>query len=401
LQAWAGQFNGSPIFNRAEHIPLLPALEFSLAIFRKGVVKPRMSRSQPSTFFLRKLLAGILLLVLQGVGLAQMIPASPPIADPRDMRFQGVTEDFSTPSLKTSNLRPVRALIASRSDDDASGYTVELVQVQWRWGDPIDLYVIKPANREKPPVILYLYGYPSETKIFKNPKFQEFVTKDGFAAVGFVSALTGHRYHDVPLKEWFVSDLQKSLAVSSHDVQEVLNYLTARGDFDMDRVGMFGQLSGASVAILASAVDPRVKVLDTLDPWGDWPTWMATSPFVPGDERPNYVQADFLKKVAPLDTIEWMPKVQAKKFRLQQRSFETETPVASKQKLQAAASSDTTVVWYKTREEFAASIGGDGHKSLDWIKSQLSALSKPGSDSAVASQNSHSRNGSDSSEDSR
>jgi hypothetical protein len=341
-----------------------------------------MSRSL-SRFFLRTLTAATVLLFLQSVGVGQMIPASPPIADPRDARFQGVTEDFSTPSLETSNLRPARALIGSKSDSD-SGYSVELDEVQWRWGDPIDLYIMKPAGVEKPPVILYLYGYPSDTKIFKNPKFQEFVTKDGFAAVAFVTALTGHRYHDVPLKEWFVSDLQRCLAMSAHDVQEVLNYLDKRGDLDMNRVGMLGQLSGASIAILASAVDPRIKVLDTLDPWGDWPTWMATSPFVPKDERPNYVQADFLKKVAPLDPVEWMPKVQAKKFRLQQRSFENETPAACKQKLQAAASPDATTAWYKTREEFAASIGSGGSKGLDWIKNQLRGLAKPAPDPAVA-----------------
>jgi hypothetical protein len=39
---------------------------------------------------------------------------------------------------------------------------------------------------------------------------------------GFVSALTGHRYHDRPMKEWFLSELQECLAVA-HDVQLVLN----------------------------------------------------------------------------------------------------------------------------------------------------------------------------------
>jgi len=352
----------------------------------KGVVKHGMSRSQLSTFFIHKLLlAGIIFLSSQGMSLAQLAPASPPIADPRDQRFEGVAEDFSTPSLKTSNLRPLRALIGSKSDSD-SGYSVELIQVQWRWGDPIELYVMRPTGVEKPAVILHLYGYPSDTKIFQNPKFQKFVTKGGFAAVGFVTALTGHRYHDVPLRKWFVSDLQECLAASAHDVQEVLNYLGARGDLDMDRVGLFGQLSGASISILASAVDPRIKVLDTLDPWGDWPTWMATSPFVPKDERANYVQADFLKKVAALDPVDWIPKVQAKKFRLQQRSFENETPAASKQKLQAAASPNTTVVWYKTRDEFAASIGSDGGKNLDWIKDQLRSLPKPAPATAIAAE---------------
>jgi hypothetical protein len=346
-----------------------------------------MSRSQLSTFFIHKLLAGIIFLSLQAMSLAQLAPASRPIADPSDKRFEGVTEDLSTPSLKTSKLGPVRALIGSNSDSD-SGYSVEFIQVQWRWGDPIDLYVMKPTGVEKPPVILYLYGYPSDTTIFQNPKFQEFVTKGGFAAVGFVTALTGHRYHDVPLKKWFVSDLQECLATSAHDLQEVLNYLGARGDLDMDRVGLFGQLSGASISILAAAVDPRIRVLDTLDPWGDWPTWMATSPFVPKDERANYVQADFLKKVATLDPVDWMPKVQAKKFRLQQRSFENETPAVSKQKLQAAASPNTMVVWYKTRDEFAASVGSDGGKSLDWIKDQLHSFSKLAPTTAITAEES-------------
>jgi hypothetical protein len=333
------------------------------------------SRSQLTTLFIKISLAALSFLLLQGLGLGQFVPASPPIADPRDKRFVGVTEDLSTPSLQTSNLHPIRALIGSRTESE-SGYSTELIQVQWRWGDPIDLYVIKPTRVEKPPVILYLYGYPSETTIFKDPKFQQFVTKDGFAAVGFVTALTGHRYHDVPMKEWFVSELQQCLAESAHDVQEVLNYLSSRGDLDVDRVGVFGQLSGASVAILASAVDPRIKVLDALDPWGDWPTWMATSPFVPKEERSNYVQADYLKKVATLDPVDWMGKVQARKFRLQQRSFETETPATSKEKLQAAARNDATVAWYKTRDDFAKSLGSDGGKGLDWIKTELRSLPK-------------------------
>ena len=204
---------------------------------------------------------------------AQLEPASPPIADPTDKRFEGLHEDLSSPALTTSNMRPVRPLIGYSDEEDK--YTVDLVRVQWRWGDPIDLYVIKPNGVKKPPVILYLYGYPSETDIFRDERYQATVTKDGFAAVGFVSALTGHRYHDRPMREWFLSELQESLATSAHDVQLVLDYLASRSDLDMSRVGMLTQGSGASIAILASAVDPRIKVLDAIDPWGDWPTWMA------------------------------------------------------------------------------------------------------------------------------
>src|SRR5215831_8379545 len=230
----------------------------------------------------------IFLFLLRPASAQQLIPALPPIADPADTRFVGVNEDWSTPALNGSNLRPVRPLRAYISDHP--GYTAELLQVQWRWGDPIDLYVLKPTTIQKPPVILYLYSYPSDEETFKNEAWQESVTKDGFAAVGFVSALTGQRYHDRPMREWFVSELQESLATSAHDVQMVLNYLASRNDLDMSRVGMFTAGSGASIAILASAVDARIKVLDTLDPWGDWPMWMAASPMVPEEERAEYLK---------------------------------------------------------------------------------------------------------------
>ena len=35
--------------------------------------------------------------------------------------------------------------------------------------------------------------------------------------------------------------------------------------------------SGAAIAILAAAIDPRLKALDLVDPWGDWPDWLAKS----------------------------------------------------------------------------------------------------------------------------
>ncbi len=197
---------------------------------------------------------------------AQFVPASPPIADPADRRFSGVHEDWTSPALKTSNLKPAEPLVGYITD--YPGYTEELVQVQWRFGDPLDLYVLKPKGAKKPPVILYLYGYPADTDRFKDEGFQNAVTKDGFAAVGFVSALTGHRYHDRPMREWFVSELQECLATSAHDVQMVLDYLATRGDLDMSRVGLYTQGSGASIGILASAVDPRIKVLDAMDPVG-------------------------------------------------------------------------------------------------------------------------------------
>jgi hypothetical protein len=304
------------------------------------------------------------------IGVAQMIPATAPIADPADRRFANVEEDWTTPALRSSSLKPVTPIVAYTTDNP--GYTVQLIQLQWRWGDPIDVYVMKPKGVSKPPVVLYLYGYPAGTDRFKYESFQKTVTKDGFAAVGFVSALTGHRYHDRPMKEWFVSELQECLATTAHDVQMILDYLATRDDLDMNRLGVFAQGSGASIAILTSAVDPRIKVLDTLDPWGDWPNWMATSPFVPADERAQFVTPEFLKKVAPLEPIEWLPKVQAKRFRLRDAIFEPNTPKVSKDKLRAAVPAGATVLIYKTPEDFNAVVREK--KELEWIDHELQSL---------------------------
>lgn len=328
--------------------------------------------------FLRTLTIGITLSSV-APSVAQL-PASSPIADPRDQRFAGVSEDWTTPLLSSSHLKaaPPLALV----DDSHPEYIVQLVNLQWRWGDPFDLYVIRPVGIKNPPVVLNLYGYPADTDAYKNEIFQKDLIKDGFAAVGFVSALTGHRYHDRPMKEWFLSELQECLGTTAHDVQMVLNYLDTRGDLDMSRVGMFGQGSGASIAILASAADPRIKVLDVLDPWGDWLTWMATSPFPPEDERPDYVKTEFLKKAATMETLDWLPKVQAKKFRLQQNIFETDTPKAVKERLRAAVPRGTTVVLYNTLAEFTAAFPHS--TNLEWIKHELLSLPEPGTTLSAA-----------------
>src|SRR5882762_8150755 len=97
---------------------------------------------------------------------AQFEAASAPIANPADARFDGVKESWTSPALTNSNLRPTPPLAAYVND--YPGYTVELLQVQWRFGDPIDLYVMKPKGVKKPPVILYLYGYPADTDRFKS-----------------------------------------------------------------------------------------------------------------------------------------------------------------------------------------------------------------------------------------
>jgi pimeloyl-ACP methyl ester carboxylesterase len=281
----------------------------------------------------------------------------------------GNLEDWSSLSLANSDLIPERPLLGEK--DENPQFTRELLQVKWRQGDPVDLYVIRPKGVAQPPAILYLYSYPSETAIFRNDSYCENVTRNGFAAIGFVSALTGHRYTNRPMKQWFVSELQEALGSSVHDVQMILNYLATRNDLDMGRIGMFGVGSGATIAVLAAAADPRIRTIDLIDPWGDWPDWMAKSSLIPESERPLYLKPDFLKKVAPLDPVEWLPKLKSQQVRLQQVLDDSVTPRVAQERIKAAASGAVQITTFETTMQFSSTESGD--KLLHWVKGQLRA----------------------------
>jgi hypothetical protein len=278
-------------------------------------------------------------------------------------------ENLNSLSIKDSNLHPSAPLPGEKADYPE--FTRELLQIQWRDEDPIDFYIIKPHGVSRPPVVLYLYSYPSETDRFKDNEYCKRITSDGYAAVGFVSALTGQRYHNRPMREWFVSEMPEALTKSVHDVQMLLRYLSARGDLDMGRVGMFATGSGATIAILAASVEPRIRAVDALQPWGDWPTWLAKSTLVPESERPAYLKLEFLAKVAPLDPVQWFGHLQTKTFRIQFVLDDKVTPAPAVQHMKAAVPTSVQVLEYQTaRQQYLILRGG---RAFEWIKDQLHA----------------------------
>ncbi len=280
----------------------------------------------------------------------------------------GSREDYSIVSLDKSDLRADPPELVEKSEN--ADFVREFVHVQWRPLDSIYLYVVRPKNVRKPPVVLYLYGHPSETDRFQDDGWCKRTTAGGYAAVGFVPALTGQRYHDRPMKEWFVSELQESLGKSAHDVQMALNYLAQRGDVDMNNVGMFGVGAGGTIGVLAASVDSRIKALYLLDPWGDWPQWTAKSDVIPEEERPLYVRAEFLKKVANFDPIAVLPKLRTPNVRLDQLNddFST-TPEAAKKRIEGALPTGAERHRFADGHEFyGASSGG---RIFDWIKAQV------------------------------
>ena len=305
----------------------------------------------------------------------QSKPTLPPGLDPKTMKplYETIQEDWSSLAPGASHLTPEPPLVGVT--DETEAFTRELIQVKWRPGDPIDLWVILPKGVKKPAVVLYLYGYDQDTDRFRNDRWAARVTRGGVGAVGFVSALSGHRFHDRPMKQWFASELQESLASTVHDVKFILDYLAQRGDIDMERIGMFGEGSGGAIAILAAAADPRIKAVDALEPWGDWPDFLAKSSTVEDDaERAEYVKPEFLKKVAPLDPVKYLPDLKIPVRVLQVRQNDS-TPIECKEKIKEAAPKQVEIVRFEAVSDLT---GREGEGRLfEWIKAKIQTTGKP------------------------
>jgi pimeloyl-ACP methyl ester carboxylesterase len=249
-------------------------------------------------------------------------------------------------------------------------YTEELLRVKWRPHDPIDVFIVKPSGIAKPPVVLFLYGYGTDPEKFLNQQFCATLAGKGFAAVGFQPALTGPRYHDRPLKQWFVSELPESIGASVHDVQLMIDYLQTRDDLDAHRIGIFGQGSGGAISILAAAADRRIKAIDVMNPWGDWPDWLEHSPVVPDEERADYTSPAFLEKVKPLDPVRWMGSLADRPFRLQETLFDPSTSGEVRRKMREALPETGLFTSYPDLASYTANVSRNG-RMLDWMQAQL------------------------------
>jgi hypothetical protein len=283
-------------------------------------------------------------------------------------------EDWTTIDLAKSGLplNPPGALLVEKVKLPG-GCTRELLRMQWRPNDPIDLYVIRPASTDKLPVALFLYNYIFDENVFQEDRWCARAVENKFAVVGFPSALSWPRLHAPrPMKQWFVSELPEALATSSHDVQLMLNYLESRSDLDVRHVGMFGQGSGGAIAILAAAADRRIAVLDLMDPWGDWPDWLQYSAQVPEAERASYVNAEFLNRVSGLDPVAYLPQLKGKSVRIQQVLADTVTPPVARDKIDAISPATVVINRYPTREAELEALGTNG--ILGWLGTELRTL---------------------------
>jgi hypothetical protein len=73
--------------------------------------------------------------------------------------------------------------------------------------------------------------------------------------------------------------------------------------------------------------------------------------------------------------VDWLPKIQAQKFRLDNSLFESNTPPAVREKLRAAAPAGTNIMIYKALDDFKPAF--QEGKNLEWIQHELESVAEP------------------------
>ena len=239
---------------------------------------------------------------------------------------------------------------------DRPKFTRQLVRVNWRLGDDIVLFIVRPKAVKRPPVQIFLYGFPqgAETR-FLDDTFCANATSNGAAVIGFESQLTGNRYHNVPMKEWFVSKLDMCMDDTVEDVRQIVRYIKSLPDLDATRIGMLGVGSGGSVALMAAAHEPAIRVVQVLNPWGNWPEWIAKCKEVIPADKPKFLTKKYLASVAKFEPTEEVKKLGRTQVTFITVESEKNFPNAVRDKFFANLPKNVTVKRFPTPTEFAKS----------------------------------------------
>ena len=151
----------------------------------------------------------------------------------------------------------------------------------------------------------------------------------------------------------------------------IINFVETRPNLDAHRIGMFGQGSGATIAALAAASDPRIRAVDLLDPCGgDWNLWLKQSSLVPDNERAAVNTSRFLEDVAQLDPLSRFAHFAPERARLQQTSFDRNTPQNIQAILASAMPAGAEIIRYESVEDYEQEASSGG-KILNWLSKKL------------------------------
>jgi predicted phosphoribosyltransferase/dienelactone hydrolase len=117
--------------------------------------------------------------------------------------------------------------------------------------------LLRPASPGPHPVVVFAHGWGSGKESPRNVAVAEALCREGFAA--FLFDFTGHGESQ--------GSPEDSTAVQQvADLEAALDTVSGLADLDSRRIGVLGASSGAAVAVLTAARDPRIRALALRSP---------------------------------------------------------------------------------------------------------------------------------------
>ena len=225
--------------------------------------------------------------------------------------------------------------------------------------------LVEPAVRAGAlqPAILFLhwYGPPSPT----SNRTQFLAEAVELAGDGVVSLLV-----DTPWtrERWFGQrDSAKDYEFTAHmakDVRRALDVLLAQPGVDAKRVAVVGHDFGAMWGALAVAADPRVTHFVYAAGTRSFTDWYLYTPKREGADRDA-----FIAKLAPLDPINFLPKIAPRPVLLQ---FGTKDPHVKNEHAKAQADATREPKTVKTYEDAEHELTYQARiDRLAWLKEQF------------------------------
>jgi hypothetical protein len=172
------------------------------------------------------------------------------------------------------------------STEDRGGYTLEKLILDLNGEEPAPAYFAKPkGGNGKRPTVLFNHSHGGGYQIGKreftegrdylsNPPYAEFLTSLGYNALCFDAWIFGERSGRAELD--FCKDMlwhgRVPWGMMVYDSLKAVDYLVARDDVDVKRLGTVGISMGSSSAQWLGALDPRVKVVVDICCLTDWHT---------------------------------------------------------------------------------------------------------------------------------
>jgi dienelactone hydrolase len=257
--------------------------------------------------------------------------------------------------------------LEEKSVETNGSIVVHDVRVNDVAGQSVAGYLVVPQGKGPFAAVLYVHwlGDPATSNRTQFLKEAEQVSQQGAVTLLI----------DMPwsVPGWFQNrKTDEDYASTIRQVQNLrrfLDFLLQRPEVDRKRVAYVGHDFGATFGAILVGVDPRIKYAVFMAGTPILSDWFLLGSKIQGDAREAYI-----KKMAPLDPINFIGKAKSVPMLLQFASHDQFIPKEKAEQFANSAHDPKDFRWYDIGHEMNAQAASD---RVTWLETQLNISPKP------------------------